>query len=233
MNIKIGKEQVKFLFDREISRTLCGSRLYGTHTEESDYDYLVFYEPLDANLEAIYTIQHQFQYDERNRQYNFTTINQYWRNLLSGNATINADIALLPNELVQGTDEKKLNTCRTYNIIKAYLGFAKRDIRDFKKGKGKNKLFHIQRGLLFADCLMRNQVPILEDIQAIKVGLFTIEELEKNEAEYRKECNNLFEKNELTMYPRKPPTRPEYSGVHKDLLELQINSMNIKEFRYG
>ncbi len=237
MNIKINLEQASWLSDRQLSRYTIGSHMYGTNKEGSDKDILVFYKGFGMDIDACLAVRHQFQYDDKknNVQWIYTTIAQWWRNLLSGESTINADMVMFSDVLVSMgyQDSDLLNVLRTYNTIKAYLGFAKRDIKDLKQGKGKNKQFHAQRGILCADYLMRGQIPTKEDIQAIVPGAFDLEEIQFTEAMYRAKCNNLYDSGELTLFPKEKLLGLEKTDViENELLSLYYNSMNIKEFRY-
>ena len=56
-------------------------------------------------------------------------------------------------------NENKLEILRTYKIIKSFIGFAKRDIKQYSLGKDKNKLFHINRGLYCAEEPFNNRLP--------------------------------------------------------------------------
>jgi len=224
MNIKITKNQADFISAHTKSSYIIGSHLYGTAKENSDTDHLIIYRSFHENSDSIYPNYHQFQWDniEDSRQYIFTSDRQFWKNLLSGDSSINADIILFYNEY---NDDEKLNICRTYNIIKSFIGFAKRDIKNYKSNKGKNKLFHIERGLYCANKLLNSELPILEDFEFF--GNIDIKILEDNEKVLREECNKMFEQNELTIYPKNPLVIP-----HNELELKLINSNNIKEFKY-
>lgn len=234
MNIKINQAQASYLFKLEEERVLIGSRLYGTNRPDSDTDVLVMCEELDDELSHAYACNHQFQYDclGDNTQYIFTTEAQFWRNLMSGDSTINADVILFSDlSKDELTDEERLNICRTYNVIKAYLGFAKRDIRDLKSGKRtKNKQHHIERGLYCADCLLDNKLPVLDIVKNL-LCIGSVEYLEVREKYLREKCNKMFDSGELTMYPKNPILELGDS-MEDQLLKLQFDSMNTKEFRY-
>lgn len=221
MNIKINKEQAEYIFSREIARHTIGSKLYGTYNEESDTDILIIYDSFhDSDL--YYPNYHQFQYDADNIQYIFTTERHFWQNLFSGDSIINADIIL------SGDDDflnNKLNVLRTYNVIKSFIGFAKRDIKSFEQGKGKNKIFHANRCLYCAEKLLNNELPILEILP--KLETLDIQQLKEKEQKLRAICNKQFEDNLLTKYPKKPIINP----INK-LEEMLIEANNIKEFKY-
>ena len=226
MNIKITKKQAEYFKQGGLfpCKYIIGSYLYKTNRENSDTDYLIYYNSFHKKSDLFYPNYHRFQYDdvENNAQYIFTSHESFWKNLFSGDSTINADVVLFHHDLA---NEEKLNMCRTYNIIKSFIGFAKRDIKNYKADKGKNKLFHIERGLYCAEKLMNNELPILEEFKTF--GNKHISDLEELEHNLRNKCNVMFEKNELTMYPKLPIEEPV-----NDLERLLIEANNIKEFRY-
>ena len=230
MNIKISKEQADFILNQNNYKTyLIGSRLYGTNKIDSDYDFLIIYKNFHNEIDMFYPNYHQLQYDEigdnKQLQLMFTSENQFYRNLFSGDATINADIVMFTN-FNNYNDSEKLNILRTFNIIKAYIGFAKRDIKYINKGK--NKIFHIERGLYCAEKLINNELPNLEDIKFIYNNPnLDIKRLKQCEEDLRYRCNNLFENNELTLFPKLPIIDPK-----NDIEKLLIESNNIKEFKY-
>lgn len=112
---------------------------------------------------------------------------------------------------------------RTFKIIKAFIGFAKRDLKQIKSGK--NKLFHIQRGLYCAEGLLNNRLPVLSAFKGFSNQDIKI--LENEEIELRALCNELFDKNELTLFPKTPIITTKNS-----LGEKLIQANNIKEFKY-
>ncbi len=223
MNIKINREESEYLFNLELNRYLFGSRLYKTNKEDSDSDILIIYKSFHKESDIYYPNYHQFQYDdiENNIQYIFSSEEVFYKNLLSGDSTINSDIVLFNDNFKNIED--KLNLCRTYKIIKAYLGFSKRDIKMFNKGK--NKLFHIQRGLYTAEKLINNEIPIIDDFKNFNIN--DLEELSNKEKQLREIINDMFDKDLLTLYPK----NSLISG--KNSLEIKlIESNNIKEFKY-
>ncbi len=236
MNIKINKEEAEWLFKLEYSRYIFGSYLYGTQKENSDQDILVIYNlPQDWECEHLLDrIHHQFQWDdvENNIQYVFTYQNQYWNNLESGDSTINADILIFENTNYKSQwkhvhYKETLNYCKTYNIIKAYLGFAKRDLKQYTK---KNKLFHAIRGLSTAYALMENRLITKQELIDIKdlittdSSIFDINILINLEKELRKKLNDMYQKRKIKRY------YIEESG--DELLDKLLNSLNIDEFKY-
>jgi len=239
MNIKISKAQHDRLQAAGVDSYLVGSYLYGTNTETSDKDYLCIYNINSVFGKGTSNILmglpniHQFQYTENNTDYLYTSYTQFWCNFYSGDSTINVDAALFVmfNEddraEVPGLDEKILKTCRSYNIIKAFIGFAKRDIKIWAKNKSDKKLFHIYRGFYMADCLLKNVYPQLDDIRALTEDGCMIERLEILNAEeerLRTLCNTMFDNGELLRY--------NFLPVEDDLLTLLLESNNTKEFKY-
>lgn len=229
MNIKITKQEYdSIVINNALGNYVIGSHLYRTATSKSDLDTLTVYDsPFESDM--YYPNYHQLQYDDetKNRQYIFTTRKQFYKNLFSGDSTINADVIMFHNNsewLVGcGSVEEKLNVCRTFNIIKAFIGFAKRDIKYVNKGK--NKLFHIERGLYCAECLMNNELPKIELFKTF--GNKDLEELKLKEQELRSRCNEMFDKGELTMFPKEPIIQPI-----NELEKKIIDANNIKEFKY-
>jgi predicted nucleotidyltransferase len=230
MNIKIDKEDFEFLRKHKIVELPFGSHLYGTATAESDLDVLVLYD-YDFPVANLYPNFHLLQYDaiDEKTQYLMACPDQMLRNTLTGDSTIFADLMMFSKAQTR-TPEEVLNIVRTYNIIKAYIGFAKRDIKQIKKGK--NKIFHIYRGLYTAECLMDNTLPNLTSIQWLYKTSKSIEDSSVDnmldlEATLRKRCNEMFEKDELTMFPKNNMETPSCP-----LEQKIIDAQNIKMFKY-
>ena len=222
MNIKITKEENLVLNHLTIKSYIVGSKLYRTDNFDSDTDYLIIYNSI-GDSDIYYPNSHQLQYDDidNNSQYIYTTERQFYSNLFSGDSTINVDVILFYDDY---TESEKLNICRTYNIIKAFLGFVKRDIKFL--GKNKSKLFHVHRGLYCAEKLLNNELPILSDLTKLNMSSDTKELLSKCN-ELRERMNKLFESDELTLYPKNPICSVK-SSIEKKLIE----SNNTREFRY-
>ena len=225
MNIKIDKDEYLMLDGLIIETHVMGSRLYKTHTEDSDTDILVIHEPYGFS-DIYYPNNHQLQFDdeESNTQYIYTTKRQFYRNMFSGDSTINADVVMFSDWGL--SDEDRLNTVRTYNIIKAFIGFAKRDLRFIKKGK--SKLFHVLRGLYCAEQLMDNTLPDLNEITKMgSVTEYDIPTLVTKVDELRVRMNKMFESGELTMFPKE-----SIINIQDSLEGKMVESNNTKEFRY-
>lgn len=155
----------KDIFNKLVSSTIVkievGSGMYNLKTEDSDTDYLMIYANAKDATHSFYFEHHQFQYKDNGTDYVFTTLQQYIRNILTGDSTINYE-ALFSEEMK--TDLEWLHSerlkFRNYNILKSYLGLANRDIkaaRNMLKGNIKTlskKLSHIYRGLYSVDLIM-------------------------------------------------------------------------------
>jgi hypothetical protein len=233
MNIIINKEEHLRLIRHEVgSRILFGSRMYKTYNENSDYDYLCFYSTTlfeKYTLMDIYQPQHQFQYKQDNNDYIWTNINQFYSNLWKGDSIINADIMLFGTKLnnIDSTENEILTKLRTYKVIKAYLGFAKRDLKQHKEGL--HKLKHAQRCLYIAECLINNIYPSLYEIQNQKIG--DVQRLTVIEAELRFELNQMYDANLIPTYYVQTQSN-DYNDIDIELYNKLITSLNTKQFKY-
>lgn len=218
MNIKITKEENERLSKWTTSEFIFGSYLYGTNSETSDKDILRIYIPDKFWYSFITTIEfkHCFQYDdvENNVQYVYVLYSQFMKLLYNGDNTIFSDILLFK-------DNVDLKKYKTYNIIKAYLGYAKRDLKHntFKR------IFHAERSLYTAECLLNNEQPLKGDIQGIYKNSRPKEYLILKENSLRKRLNEMLEKQIISRYYI-PETKDE-------LLNKLWKANNIIEFKYA
>lgn len=220
MNIIISREEHTFLQTIEVRRFVIGSRLYGTAHAASDTDYLCLYRTSCVELHSGLPNFHQFQYKDVDEpiDWNYCSELQFWKNLHSGESTIHADIILFTD-----LKEQKLNICRTYKIIKAYLGFAKRDIKEMGKGNAK-KAMHAARGLYCAASLLEHRLPALHDIQELYLQQHTRDELSEKEQALRATVNRLYDAGDLPDYYIEDCGHP--------LWQKLLQSNNTREFRY-
>jgi hypothetical protein len=130
-----------------------------------------------------------------------------------------ADIVLL-----SGKFDDPLFLCRTYKIIKAYLGVAKRDLK--LHGNVEKKRFHALRSLIMAEKLMENVLPDVGDIQMLKFAthLPSKEKLFEMEKNTRERLNNLLNLGDLDMYP--------VFEEEDSLVKTMLQANNTREFRY-
>ena len=235
MNIHINKEEHEILQKKVIEQVLIGSQMYGIDTPNSDTDYLCWITSWYVEETIGCPSIHQFQYKdvENNIDYVYTTELQFAKNFMSGDSTINVDLVLFQADI---DDEIRLKMCRTYKIIKSYLGMARRDLKHLHKDPSKRR--HIVRGIYCAGELLDNKLPTIKGIQdVIKLDdNLSVDMTEKNylvnfsvnyvsmEKELRQMCNTMYEKGELENY-----YIPE---VNDPLLQKLLNANNIREFRY-
>lgn len=217
MNIILTEEEHLFLQTQIIQTIIFGSRLYGTHNERSDTDKLCIYKTSDIELHSGLPNIHQFQFKDKDKNidYIYCSELQFWKNLLSGDSTINADIVLFTDLY-----PRKLEICRTYKTIKAYLGFAKRDLqkKEFKK------LLHAARSLYCAEKLINHEIPSIFEIQKIFNDYLDYETLIKKENDLRKNLNDLYNNNLINNF---------YIEECENILWRRLlESNNIREFRY-
>lgn len=229
MNIKITKEQHLKLCKLEFKEYIFGSHLHRTNDINSDKDILrVIKDNIifnNSNTLGKYLPNiHIFQYDdiENNTQYVYMTEYQFWYNLFSGDGHIISDIILLTDYF-----ENPLFLCRTYKIIKGYLGLVKRDLKYYDKSE--KKRLHCVRGLYIAQCLINNIKPSIENlhdyIQFIENKKYDNKEnFNHLLISLKKIASNLYENNTLTNYP--------IFDEKDDLVYKVILANNIKEFTY-
>lgn len=227
MNIKITRAEHNRLLGQSFHQIVMGSKLYGTNSPESDTDVLCVYEPF-GNWKLLEELPnfHQFQYvDEVDKiDYIYCTFGQFWKNQRSGDSTINSDVIIFSDEIISNKEEK-LNYCRTQKVIKGYIGFANRDIKDFSRTKSPKKQFHILRGLYTAECLLKGELPSVETIREFKgLSEIKISEIQTRQSELRALCNAQYERGDLENYYIK-----EGSDT---LLNRLLKSNNTREFRY-
>lgn len=221
MNIMITKAEHERLSEMRVAQVTVGSKLYGTDTESSDTDILCIYKPnwLTDYRYAAYPNFHQFQYkDSENwRDYLWLTWGQFYGNLNSGDSTINADAFMFG---MGNSDEEIIEQCRTYKVIKAFLGFAKRDL---KHSRDRQRLWHAKRGIYCAERLMCGEVPRLEEIRSIRVT--KTDGLKAEVKALRSELNSMYDKGQIADY---------YIPMAIDpLFQKLLDANNIREFRYG
>lgn len=167
---KILKEQ---LDNSTIFKIEVGSGMYKLKTPESDTDILCIYLEGSLNLTGITQNHHQFQYKdtENNIDYVYTSLSQFIKNIISGDSTINYEVLQSPEFKAEFSDLYFfVNKLDKINIIKSYLGMAKRDIKAFKKEPSAKKAYHIKRGVLFANAIMRNR-DIFETLDTMRTHL--------------------------------------------------------------
>ena len=162
MNIHIEKEHYNNIIVANHVKLPIGSVIYGLNDEHSDEDYLLIYQPFVHQINNPFMNHHQFQYKENNIDYNLVDYVTFIKNLVTGDSTINFELLWSDdfnnenNQINWLSDYKK--DFITYNIINAYIGFAKRDMKYFNKRltdiDRKRGLVHIKRCILFVTELL-------------------------------------------------------------------------------
>ena len=159
----------KTLLDGLVKSTIVnikvGSHVYGLENEQSDDDWLVIYLESFSERDSFMWEHHQLQYKEDGVDHNFTSLQVFIRNILTGDNTINFEA--LHSDTMRDSNLSWLWDMRddfvNHNIIKSYLGLAKRDLKFWLKDTNKGKkhsaktykrLSHFIRGVIFAKQLI-------------------------------------------------------------------------------
>lgn len=226
MNIKISKELHEQLCQLEYKEYLFGSQLHGIANENSDYDYIRvisddFYSRFSSLARFLPNI-HSWQFDGESVQYIWMTETQFWRGLFSGDGNNLSDVVLL-----SGKFENPMFLCKTYKIIKGFIGVAKRDLK--LHGNNDKKKFHALRSMYMAEMLMDNKPPTVEGIKLLyknygECYLPSTEALKNKEVLLRERLNNMLNKGEIDLYPR--------FKEEDELVQILSHSNNIREFKY-
>ena len=219
MNIHFDSNILKYTLDKlTVSKFVVGSHMYSTNTLDSDTDLLSIYLEPQYNRGSFLYEHHQLQYKDNigNIDYNYTTLQTFIRNIITGDSTINFEVLFsdqLINTHLAWLCEFKYDLIN-YNIIKSYLGIAKRDLGMYKKmGKrtpdANKKLMHFVRGVLTADKILKynknlKDINIIDvDLKGIKLGtvqpnLYYYEQLMNN---LRNELNTKLNNNTINKVP--------------------------------
>lgn len=164
MNIHLHDQELfSDLKNAALGQFLVGSHLYGLNNSLSDIDYLYVYVPSINERSSYKYSHHQLQYKEDGIDHIFVNIFTFVNNLLSGDSTINYE--LIHSKQLLGTALEYLYTNRkdftNYKVIRAYNGFARRDLKEFGKQTSIrdciNKVKHAERSSYFAQCLLAGE----------------------------------------------------------------------------
>ena len=255
MNIHFKDEALlKALNKRTLLSIEVGSKMYNLNNEKSDVDMLNIYLEDKNNLGSFMWEHHQLQYKSNNTDFNFTTLQGFIRNALTGDATINIEVIF--SEKLIGTELEFLYNNRysflTYNVLKSYLGLAKRDLkmliksssnlRNFDEETNK-KISHFVRGVMVAENILKNSEINLSDenteiLRKLKNGLYERLELKFLLSDYstlmndlRDESNDLLNKGELLKFMDTNVMKildTEVKGITKNYQnEIEIDYKNL------
>ena len=246
MNIHIDRDTHALLQMRCIVRIPIGSHLYKIANFDSDKDLLCIYTPNRAELSSVIQTHHQLQYkdEEKKIDYIYTSLPQFLRNLINGDSTINFE-ALFHPKMAEGFMNKIWRhryDFITYNLIKCYLGMAKRDlkqIRSLNTDKEKwDKLAHVVRGTEIAGLLLDTNGfslsvfevghPFRENLKTLRDRAdwqFHCELSQKLRTDYEAKMNDI--RNELTSRFAAGDIKAIPSpSVLKDLDKIIVNAVN-------
>jgi len=184
MNIHFtNKELFNNLKHSTIHSQLVGSHLYDLNDENSDTDKLLVYVDTFDNYLSVNWSHHQLQYiskDERT-DYNFCDVKLFVRNILTGDSTVSFET--LWTEDFSHSDLSWMLHFRedfiNYNIIKSYLGLAKRDLKIARKltsnftkehidANARKRIVHVVRGITFAKKLMNDEFELVHHNKLLK-----------------------------------------------------------------
>ena len=189
--------QDKKLFDilnaNSIVTIKVGSHLYNLDNEKSDTDFLTIYF---ENNQSFLWEHHQLQYKENGIDFNFTTIQNFIRNILTGDATINFEVLFseeLKHSKLSFLYENRYHFIN-YHIIRSYLGLAKRDFKmivkytnNFKEFSADDfkKVSHFFRGFVFSNMLIDKTFDITLNSTYLKYSLLKFNIININGNEFK------------------------------------------------
>ena len=238
MNIHINTPLEKVSSDIIIK---VGSHMYNLNNEDSDTDYLTIYLESNEDLTSYLWEHHQLQYKENGVDYNYSSLKQFVRNILTGDATINFE-CLWSNEIKEKLPFFYENREKfiSFSVIKSYLGLAKRDYKMLGKSKEEfnKKSTHFIRGVMFAEDLLEGNFNLTkgnELLKKVKNGKIFKSELIEINKEYfekmntlRKKLNEKFEKKEIRRYSD-PKFLREIDEYIKNIYEHGERHKSIKD----
>ena len=167
MNIHINLEDHIILMNRTIVSFEMGSHLYGLNNKHSDVDRLCIYAPTVKELTSPVDSFHQLQYTLKHTNHNspltysidyvYTSLPNFFRNLMSGDSTINFEVLYHPMFNQHFGFTPNPSNFVSYSLIRSYLGMARRDMKQVTKMPTErekwSKLTHIVRGIHTAEML--------------------------------------------------------------------------------
>jgi hypothetical protein len=98
MNIHINEEEFNYLKQNTLLKIVVGSHLYQLNNDQSDKDILYITNNLEQNLHSVVQLHHQYQYKNNNTDYLICSLQNFIKNLISGDSTINFE-ALFSEEI--------------------------------------------------------------------------------------------------------------------------------------
>lgn len=173
MNIHIDQVAFEELKTATILSIKMGSRMYNLENSSSDTDMLhIIATPTGWTNSLVWT-HHNLQYKENGVDHVFTTLQNFVRNILKGDSTINYEC--LYSKEIENSSLAFLSDMRlkfnNYSLIRSYLGLVRRDLKNFSQGYDSKKLFHAVRGLWTANQIMKNTYS--NDIKQVDLSIYT------------------------------------------------------------
>lgn len=217
MNIHFSEQNTfESLMNSTIAKIEFGSVHYGTKTDTSDTDYLCVYAPSHTQDMSFIWDHHNLQYKTNNEDYIFITIDNLIRNLIKGDMPSLFEVIHDPE--IQKTPlcwlYNRRNWFYTYQTVKSYLGYAKRDLKYSLRDN--KRLCHSYRSIHAAKQVLqgkyRNPINEIsnthrEYLSYLKEGDISLGDKKALCATWGEECdslrfkiNDMLHKKEITHY---------------------------------
>lgn len=170
MNIHIkNKELFEKLQSASLASGRFGSFLYKTNDEFSDSDIHYVYTTSVPELNSFLKSHHHLQWKENGVDHIFVNLHTFLSNLIKGDSAVLFE--LIHSESFKDTSlgfiYEMRNSFINYAIIRAYLGFARRDCQFYHRKQTHRDqlkaLGHIHRGYFFAKSLMNKDFKLVDD----------------------------------------------------------------------
>jgi len=238
------------LSNSTVHNQLIGSHLYGLNNENSDTDKLIVYVDTCENYLSINWIHHQLQFIDKDTHtdYNFCDLKLFVRNILTGDSTVSFE-TLWTDEFKTGDLSWMLDFRQdfsNYNMIKSYLGLAKRDLACTRKltsnfttanvdNVARKRLVHAARGIEFAKNLLVGDFSltaghnILTSIKSGDVDYFLKEICDKYEADMkflRTKLQKMHDNKTVSLFVE-PSRLKEFDAIMKSCIYDNLSSANI------
>lgn len=170
MNIHIkDKDFFHSLQSASLASARFGSHLYKTNDQFSDSDIHYVYTTSEIETISFLKSHHHLQYKEEGIDHIFVNLHTFLSNVIKGDSTVLFEI--IHSDAFKGTSLEFLYNMRiafnNYAIIRAYLGYSRRDIQHYHKKETHREqlkaLGHIHRGYFFAKSLMEGNFSLINN----------------------------------------------------------------------
>lgn len=161
MNIHLKtSQQSNLLAESRLIEVEVGSKLYGINNDKSDTDRLSIFAESRLSQNSFVWTHNQYQYKTEyihkssgqveHMDFLYCSLRTFIRNILTGDSTMNYEV-LYSKEFREDGEFCFLHHFRfkfkSYQLLRSYLGLARRDLKSYAKGKDPKKLHHALRGL--------------------------------------------------------------------------------------